>query len=103
MPRNPTGRGLGTCIMVSGGNGATRKCGMRPGPPHNPLGHLRRQFPTPLTSSVRGLVARTPATAALAGAAALASLSAYAYWIEPFWLDVTRTTIELPGLPPSLD
>jgi uncharacterized protein len=77
---------------------------MRPGPPDNHLGDLRRQLPTTLTSSIREFVARTPSTATLAGAAAaLASLGAYAYWIEPFWLDVTRTTIDLPGLPPPLD
>jgi predicted MPP superfamily phosphohydrolase len=27
----------------------------------------------------------------------------YTHWIEPDWLDVTRTEIDIPGLPPALD
>lgn len=35
--------------------------------------------------------------------ASLAGLGAYAHWVEPFWLDVTRRDLPIAHLPQSLD
>lgn len=42
--------------------------------------------------------------ASLAGSlVSAAGLGIYSHWIEPYWLEVTRTRVVIPGLPPALD
>jgi uncharacterized protein len=42
-------------------------------------------------------------TTLAAGAAGAAALAAYAFLVEPRWLEVTRTRVHLRGLPPALE
>ena len=39
----------------------------------------------------------------MAAGASLAGLGAYAHWVEPFWLDITRRDLPIAHLPQSLD
>jgi predicted MPP superfamily phosphohydrolase len=57
----------------------------------------------PLVGAARRL-GQAPVLASLGLAtAALGSLAAYARWIEPSWLQVTRPEVDLSRLPPALD
>ena len=77
--------------------------GFRPSRKNPRLG--RRQDPTArLLHAIAPLTSHPHETAVLASLAVTAAgLGAYGYWVEPFWLDVTYTSISLANLAPSFD
>lgn len=68
-----------------------------------PNGRGLGAFLSTVGGSPNGRAERTPLGMALIGASALAGIVAYSHLVEPFWLEITRPSISLPGLAPALD